>query len=119
MRCLLRTLVADQRLRPGMLPVPVSPVQQADCVARGSGRDACIIDPGGGSFLELGAADSAQLRRLATHVPVVVTTGRAWARRTEPALLGVRAILANPFDLGDLAQILDALARQTLIAAAR
>jgi DNA-binding response OmpR family regulator len=110
----LASVLADFLRDEGHVVTHALDMQQADCLARGSGWDACIVDPGGGSFLELGAADSAQLRRLATHVPVVVTTGRAWARRTEPALLGVRAILAKPFDLGDLAQILDALARHAL-----
>jgi DNA-binding response OmpR family regulator len=108
----LASVLADFLRDEGHVVTQALDMRQADCLARGSGCDACIVDPGGASFLELAPADAADLRRLARHVPVVVTTARGWARRTEPALLGVHAILSKPFDLGELAQILDAVAQQ-------
>jgi DNA-binding response OmpR family regulator len=90
----------------------VMDMRQAGCLAHWTGWDACILDPGGDSFLELRPSEAAELRHLAAHVPVVLTTGRAWAHRTEPAQLGVRAILSKPFDLDELVQILETLARQ-------
>jgi len=78
-------------------------MRQAGCLAHWTGWDACILDPGGDSFFEL---------RPSAHLPVVVTTGRAWAQRADPARLGVRAILSKPFDLDELGQILETLARQ-------
>jgi DNA-binding response OmpR family regulator len=87
-------------------------IRQAACLARSIGWDVCILDPGGDSFFELTAGEAAGLRRLGANGPVVLTTSRAWAHRADPARLGVRAILPKPFDLGELAQILDAVARQ-------
>ena len=87
-------------------------MRQAGCLAHWTGWDACILDPGGDSFFELRPSEAAELRHLAAHLPVVVTTGRAWAQRADPARLGVRAILSKPFDLDELGQILETLARQ-------
>jgi DNA-binding response OmpR family regulator len=86
---------------------------QARHLPRGTGWDAWILDPGGNSFAELSPADAAELRRLAAHVPVVVTTGRTWAHQVEPAELGVCAILPKPFDLSELTRILDTLPPRT------
>ena len=46
------------------------------------------------------------LRTLAAHAPVALLTAQAWARRVRPADLGVRAILAKPFDLDELLGVL-------------
>src|SRR6266496_3232061 len=70
-------------------------VRHVDC-------DACILDPSGRSVVELLADEAADLRRLAARVPVVITSGRAWAACTQPAELGVCRILTKPYDLSEL-----------------
>lgn len=55
---------------------------------------------------EVPEEERALLRTLASHAPVVVQTGRAWAKDVLPADLGVAAILHKPYDLDLLLQTL-------------
>jgi len=68
--------------------------------------DVCVVDPAGGSYDKLRSEDAASLRTLAAHTPVVVTTGRGWARSAREEELGVLAILSKPYDLRMLAQVI-------------
>jgi DNA-binding response OmpR family regulator len=108
----LADVLADFLREEGHLVTHVLDIRQAGCLTRGNAWDACILDPSGDSFLELRPSEAAELRHLAAHLPVVVTTGRAWAERADSAQLGVHAILPKPFDLDELVKILDELARQ-------
>ena len=83
--------------------------QRASDLVCATAWDAWIVDPDGSSFLELDSDCASELRRLAAHVPIVVTTGRAWAQRTPPADLRVHAILPKPYDLTDLQRALAAI----------
>ena len=87
----------------------VSDVERAGELVRTTRWDAWVVDPPGNGFAEPDRNCAAVLRGLARVVPIVVTTGRLWARRTPPADLGVRAILNKPYDLNDLLQTLASL----------
>lgn len=71
--------------------------------------DAWVVDPSCTGVTEPERDCIAALRRLAWAVPTVVTTGHPWARRTQPADLGVRAILNKPYDLNELLQTLESI----------
>ena len=76
-------------------------MRQAGCLAHWTGWDACILDPGGDSFFELRPSEAAELRHLAAHLPVVVTTGLlAQLGRYETE--GVVAHLIAAIGAGDL-----------------
>ena len=89
--------------------VLVPDLERAADLVRSSSWDAWIVDPPGNGFAEPDQDCAATLRRHAGVVPVVVTTGRLWARRTPPADLGVRAILNKPYQLNDLLRTLESL----------
>jgi|SRR5215470_18959539 len=82
----------------------VSGLQRAGELVRATSWDAWVVDPSGNGFAEPDPDCAAALRRLATDVHIVVTTGRPWARRITAAKLGVRAILKKPYDLSELQQ---------------
>ncbi len=87
----------------------VSDLERAGELLRATRWDAWVLDPPGNSCEEPDQSCAAALRRLAPLVPIVVTTGRPWARRTPPSELGVRAILNKPYDLNDLLRTLESL----------
>ena len=86
----------------------VSDVERFGEVVRTTSWDAWGVDLPGNSFAEPDRDCAAALRRLPRVVPIVVTTGRLWARRTPPADLGW-AILNKPYNLNDLLQTLESL----------
>jgi DNA-binding response OmpR family regulator len=61
--------------------------------------DLCLVDPAGTSYEMLRAEDIATFRELAAYSPVVVTTGRDWAKSAYSDDLGVRSVLLKPYDL--------------------
>jgi DNA-binding response OmpR family regulator len=65
--------------------------------------DVCVTD---GFWPVADAQSRAYLADLGSCCPVIVLSGRDWARRAQPAELGVTAVVPKPFDLDDL---LDAL----------
>lgn len=87
----------------------VSDLQRAGGLICATSWDAWVVDPLGDGFAESDPSCTTQLRRLAAHVPIVVTTSQLWARRITPADLGVRAILNKPYDLSDLEQALESV----------
>jgi DNA-binding response OmpR family regulator len=87
----------------------VCDLERADQLLRATRWDAWVVDPPANSFAEPDRDCAATLRRLASVVPIVVTTGQLWARRTLPADLGVAAILNKPYDLNDLLQTLESV----------
>jgi DNA-binding response OmpR family regulator len=88
------------------------------CVQATSGDwDAFVLDAFGASFEAPDAAYRTIIRALAVYGPVILTTGRGWARSVDPAELGAAAILSKPYDLD---QLLDTLrTAQALHAGAR
>jgi DNA-binding response OmpR family regulator len=89
--------------------VLVTDLERAAELLRTTSWDAWVVDPPGNGFAEPDQDCAAALRNEAALVPVVVTTGRLWARRTPPAKLGVSAILNKPYDLNDLLRTLESL----------
>jgi two-component system OmpR family response regulator len=73
----------------------------ADGLARVSAEpwDACVTD---GFWPQVVAETRAYLADLASRCPVVLLSGRDWARHARPADLGVAAVVPKPFDLEDL-----------------
>ena len=66
----------------------VSDVERFGEVVRTTSWDAWVVDPPGNGFAEPDRDCAAALRGLARVVPIVVTTGRLWARRTRPRISG-------------------------------
>ena len=53
-------------------------------------------------YRTLSPEHAAELAALGQAAPLVLTTGRAWARQLQPGALNTAAILSKPFDLDDL-----------------
>jgi DNA-binding response OmpR family regulator len=64
--------------------------------------DVCIADSSPHSNSKLNDDDRALFAALARTAPVIVTTGRAWARDVDPRELGAATILSKPFDFDTL-----------------
>jgi DNA-binding response OmpR family regulator len=71
--------------------------------------DAFIVDAFGGSHLAPDATYAAVVQRFAERGPVIVTTGRAWADTVDPDQIGASSVLAKPYDLDTLLNLLERL----------
>lgn len=67
-----------------------------------SPADLVISDGWGNSTDMLGADERDSIVELARRCPTIMTTGREWAQRVDPAELGLLAIFRKPFELDDL-----------------
>ncbi len=68
----------------------------------GGGWDLFIIDVPPRSSTQLDPADERMLRDLSRQAPVILATGRPWARRSRAEDLGLAVILPKPYDLEEL-----------------
>ncbi len=64
--------------------------------------DLVIADGWGDSTTALEPAEREAIMDLARRCPVIMTTGRDWADRADPAALGLVAIFRKPFELDQL-----------------
>jgi DNA-binding response OmpR family regulator len=70
---------------------------------------AIVADGTGQSYLEPDDDDRVFFATLARHAPVVITTARSWAQTVPPAELRVTAVLAKPYDVDELLDLLKGL----------
>jgi two-component system OmpR family response regulator len=102
---LVLTLLAEE----GYEPVRVATHAQAlELLATGPWH-AVVADGSGPAYDEVDPRDRALFAALGRLAPVIVTTARSWAGHVDPTELGVRAVLAKPYDLEDLLLLLRAL----------
>ena len=73
--------------------------------------DVLLMDAFGDSYAEPDDALRSTVAQLSDTLPVVLSTGRAWAQTSSPADLGVASILAKPYDLDALVSVLEHAAR--------
>ncbi len=78
--------------------------------------DVLLVDGFGESYADADDAVRDTLARLSRSGPVVLSTGRAWARTSSPAELGVASILSKPYDLDTLTAALEEAAREPCLA---
>ncbi len=78
--------------------------------------DVLLVDGFGELYADADDAVRDTLARLSRSGPVVLSTGRAWARSSSPAELGVASILSKPFDLDTLTAALEEAAREPCLA---
>jgi len=75
--------------------------------------DLIIADAWGESTTGLDPAERDLIVELARQCPTIMTTGRDWAERVDPAELGVVAIVQKPFELEDLMRLVRATISQS------
>jgi two-component system nitrogen regulation response regulator GlnG len=64
--------------------------------------DLVIADFWGDSQRTLPGSDRADIRALASYLPLILLTGRTWASETSAEELGAHALIRKPFDLDEL-----------------
>ena len=109
----LRDLLVEILVDEGHQAVEVSTPLEALSLGCAEEWDLFLIDT-------LGQADhgpteecKALVQELAARAPVILCTGRLWARRTEASELGAVAILEKPFDLDELIERVAAVGSRT------
>lgn len=75
--------------------------------ARRREADIVVADFWGGSQRTLPDSDRADIRELASYLPMILLTGRTWAADTTAEELGARALIRKPFDLDDLLRTIE------------
>ena len=98
----IRDLMAEVLIYEGHEIVRVSTAEEVLSLGRAECWDLFVIDT-------LGWADYAPteeckgfVQALAVHAPVILCTGRSWARGIRPSELGAAAIVFKPFDISEL-----------------
>lgn len=99
----LGELVVEALAEDGHATTHVDDPERAFALAESREWDLFIVDGFGGSTVQPDATYCTSLRRLSEYAPVLVTTGRAWARDTPAQMIGAQAVLPKPYDLEQLA----------------
>ncbi|MBV9578082.1 MAG: hypothetical protein JO057_05780 [Chloroflexi bacterium] len=73
------------------------------------GHGLAIVDGCGNSFAALHAVDRSRISSLATNVPTILITGRAWADTIDGNDLGLAGLLKKPLELQHLLELVDSL----------
>ncbi|MDP8923780.1 MAG: hypothetical protein M3O34_12975 [Chloroflexota bacterium] len=103
----IRDLVADVLAEGGhRVRVCESPEQVLDAADLDPATLA-VVDFWGQSHQELAAEERAEVLRLAQAVPTVLVTARTWARDEMVDALGLRALIRKPFDVDELATVVN------------
>ena len=102
-------IVADVLASAGHVVVRAATAAQARAAVANGAWDACLADGFGAVGVVVDPADSALFSALARTAPVIVASGRAWARHADAAALGVAALLGKPYDVDVLLAELDRL----------